>query len=393
MKRTLPYVFAALFLVQANGFAQDEEGIRVFGYYQSQFEHSIVAGKGMARAWNTFGLQQMNLMLGKDLSPSFSSFISLQFVSNFNSSKFWGSFNVEEAWVKYRAAEYLNVKAGLLVPTFNNFNEIKTKTPLLPYIMRPLIYESPMADLVTATNFIPENAFFQIYGVIPIASLKIDYAAYAGNNQPDFVSTVTKSASITGQDTSKFKLFGGRIGVRTGSLKVGMSGTHDRTNPGSPWALPAFFKGTPIFGAAAMLGPVVRTRVGFDVSYQAAGFSVEGEYIAVNHALTEQQESILKILPVITAGNLYDDMSKVTYFASLGYDFNEQWFAYVTYAKLQDKFNLVFHSGMNNYGFGGGYRPTNSVVVKAQYGKYEMVDRVVADFAMDRYSVAISVYF
>lgn len=392
MKRKLLLLIASFLVVQSSVLAQQEGGINIFGYYQGEFEQSIVAGS-LAKSWNSLSLQQMNLMLGKELSPNFSSFVSLQFTSNFNSTKIWGSFNVEEAWMKYRGSESFNIKAGLLVPTFNNFNEIKTKTPLLPYIMRPLVYESPMADLVTATNFVPENAFLQIYGVVPLGSTKFDYAAYVGNSQPDFISTVTQAAALSGQDSSKFKLFGGRIGMRSGGLKIGISGTYDHTNPGNPYALPTYFKGTPMYAVASMLGPVVRTRFGFDASYQVAGFTFEGEYIGVIHSLTDKQQATLNIIPTMTHGYLYNDLDKLTYYATLGYDFNEQWYGYATYAKLQDKFNLVFHSGMNNYGFGGGYRPTNSVVVKAQYGKYEMVDRVVADFAMDRYSVAVSVYF
>jgi hypothetical protein len=392
MKRTLLLLVISLFIVQAVAFAQSEGAINIFGYYQGQFEQSKTVGTG-AKTYNTFGLQQMNLLLAKDLSQSFSSFVSLQFTTNFASNRNWGTFGVEEAWVKYHGSEYFNVKAGLLVPTFNNFNEIKTKTPLLPYIMRPLVYESPLADLVTATNFIPERAFLQMYGAVPVGSSKIDYAFYTGNDQPDFVSTVPKFAYLSGQDTSLFKLFGGRIGLRTASFKVGFSGTYDRTNPGSPSSLPMYFQGTPIYAAASMVGPVVRMRYGADVSCQVAGFTVEGEYIAVKHAPTDAQNAILKMLPLLTGGALYDDLDKQFYYGTIAYDFNEQWYAFASYSRLKDDFNMVFHSGMNNYGFGGGYRPLSSVVIKAQYGKYEMLDRAVADFAMDRYSIAVSVYF
>jgi hypothetical protein len=393
MKRTLLFSIVSLLIVQAAAFAQSDGGVNVFGYYQGQFENSIGSGSGVAKVWNSFSLQQMNVMFSKNLTSTFSSFISLQFTSNFNSAKAWGSFNVEEAWVKYRGSELFSVKAGLLVPTFNNFNEIKTKTPLLPYIMRPLVYESPMAELVTAPNFIPENAFLQIYGAVSAGSAKFDYAVYAGNSQPDYISDISKNAYLSGQDTSTFKLFGGRIGIRTGGLKVGVSGTYDHTNPGAPASLPAYFKGTPLFAVAGMLGPVVRTRLGVDASLQIAGFTVEGEYIAVTHSLTDKQKQTIAMFPLLTGGALYDELDKMTYYATLMYDFSEEWYAYASYGKLQDKFNLVFHSGMNNYGVGGGYRPSTAVVIKAQYGKYEMIDRQVADFAMDRYSIAVSVFF
>jgi len=392
MKRTILCSIVGLLMMQTIASAQSEEGINIFGYAQGQFEQSKVYGIA-ANSYNTFGLQQMNMLFEKDLSQSFSSFVNLQFTGNFASNKSWGTFDVEEAWVKYHGSEYLNIKGGLLVPTFNNFNEIKTKTPLLPYIMRPLVYESPLADLISATNFIPERAFLQVYGAVPFGSLKCDYAVYVGNDDPDFISGVSRVTSLSGQDTSSFKMIGGRVGIRAGNLKLGVSGTHDRTNPGSPFALPLFFQGTPVSAVASMLGPVVRTRVGVDASYQVAGFSLEAEYIGVMHSPTDHQKAILSALPRMTGGALYDNLDKEFYYGTIVYDFNEQYYAYVSYSRIQDNFNVVFHSGMNNYTFGGGFRPLNSVVVKAQYGRYDMVDRALFDFAMDRLSVAVSVFF
>ena len=394
MKRFALFTIVAILLVQVTAQGQSIGGINIFGYYQGQFEQSNVQGD-FARQWNTFGLQQMNLLLEKDLGSSLSGFVGLQFSGNYASDKSWGSFNVEEAWMKYSPVEYFNVKAGLLVPTFNNLNEIKTKTPLLPYVIRPLVYESPMAALLAPSSFVPEKAFFQIYGAFPVGSAKIDYSLFTGNNGPDFVSsTLGIAGSLSGQDTSKFKLFGGRVGIRTGSLKVGVSGTYDRNNPGNPVNLPSFFYGaTPIYDAASMLGSVVRVRVGADVSFQIAGVSFEGEVISVNHSPTEAQQAILDVLPLYTRNNLYSDLNKLFYYAAVSYDFNDQWYGFATYSKYQDKFNMVFHAGMDCYGFGGGFRPTGSVVVKAQYARFAMLDLKVANYSMDRYTAAVSIYF
>ncbi|HTY37793.1 MAG TPA: hypothetical protein VMH23_11820 [Bacteroidota bacterium] len=391
MKHNLLVCLMCLLLVPAFALAQSEGGLQIFGYYQGQFDQSKVTGDPSA-SYNTFSLQQMNLLMAKDLTPVFNSFINLQFTSNFNSAMGWGTFNVEEAWVRYRSSDAFNIKAGLLVPTFNNLNDIKTKTPLLPYIMRPLVYESPIASLVTASNFIPERSFVQIYGAVPAGSVKLDYALSLGNS--DFITTLGKNGTVSGDDSSTFKSIGGRIGIRTGELKLGVSGTYDRTNPGAPTSLPAFFQGaTPIYAAASLLGSVVRIRFGADASYQVAGFSFEGEVISVSHVLTDGQKAILQVLPLWTGGRLYDDLSKLFYYGAVSYDFSEQWYAFTTYGKIQDKFNMVFHSGMNNYGIGGGYRASNSVIIKAQYGRYKMVDLNVANFILDRYSAAVSVFF
>jgi len=107
-----------------------------------------------------------------------------------------------------------------------------------------------------------------------------------------------------------------------------------------------------------MLGSVVRVRVGADVSFQIAGVSFEGEVISVNHSPTEAQQAILDVLPLYTGNNLYSDLNKLFYYAAVSYDFNDQWYGFATYSKYQDKFNMVFHAGMDCYGFGGGFRPT-----------------------------------
>ncbi len=68
-----------------------------------------------------------------------------------------------------------------MVPTFNNLNEIKNRTPLLPYIFRPFVYEASVFDLFPVNELVPEQAFLQVYGFIPAGEVKFDYAVYVGN--------------------------------------------------------------------------------------------------------------------------------------------------------------------------------------------------------------------
>ena len=42
-----------------------------------------------------------------------------------------GSTKLEEVWVKYRADRRFNLKMGMLIPIFNNLNEINNRTALL----------------------------------------------------------------------------------------------------------------------------------------------------------------------------------------------------------------------------------------------------------------------
>lgn len=93
MKRFALFTIVAILLVQVTAQGQSIGGINIFGYYQGQFEQSNVQGD-FARQWNTFGLQQMNLLLEKDLGSSLSGFVGLQFSGNYASDKSWGSFNV-----------------------------------------------------------------------------------------------------------------------------------------------------------------------------------------------------------------------------------------------------------------------------------------------------------
>jgi hypothetical protein len=391
MKRIIFFAVTSAMILWTSAFAQSDDGINIFGYFQGQFLYSEATGSAV-KTLDNFGLQQMNMLFQKNLGPSFSAFINLQFEGNFSSDKNWGSLNVEEAWAKYQASEAFNVKAGLLVPTFNNFNEIKTKTPLLPYIMRPLVYESPLAVSIAASNFVPERAFVQVYGALPVGSLKFDYAAYIGNNHPDFVTNVVKGSYLTGQDTSMFKMVGGRIGIRSSDLKIGLSGTWDRTNPGSASALPYFFQGTGLNNVAAMLGPVVRMRYGVDLSVHFSGVTLEGEYIDVVHSLTDKQSATLALIPTITRGMLRGDLDKSFYYGTVQYDVNEQWYTYAAYSKLQDKFNMIYESGMASYNLGLGFRPLSSMVLKAQYAKYEIKGDLIQS-TTDTFAAAISVYF
>src|SRR5690606_13765889 len=127
-------------------------------------------------------MQQLNIFLNKNLSNDFSAFVNLEFTNTFSSERNWGGLNLEEAWMKYSHSDAFNIKAGLLIPKFNYLNEIKNKTPLLPYVGRPTAYEATLAAALNLEAYIPARAFLQVNGLVPVGDGKFDYAVYAGNS-------------------------------------------------------------------------------------------------------------------------------------------------------------------------------------------------------------------
>jgi len=135
------------FMVVPNTFAQVKETpIKIFGYFQNSFQQWTAFE--FRPKQNSFSLQQLNLFFQKDLGTNWTTFVNFEFLNNFSSGRQWGSANLEEAWVKYRADMRFNLKLGLLVPIFNNLHEIKNRTPLLPYIIRPLAYETSFSEFI-----------------------------------------------------------------------------------------------------------------------------------------------------------------------------------------------------------------------------------------------------
>ena len=144
-KRTLILCF--LLLATASAGAQSQEKpLRIFGYFQNSFQQWTAFE--FRPKQNSFSLQQLNLFFQKDLGTNWTAFVNFEFLNNFSSSRQWGSANLEETWVKYRASMRFNLKLGLLVPIFNNLHEIKNRTPLLPYIIRPLAYETSFSEFI-----------------------------------------------------------------------------------------------------------------------------------------------------------------------------------------------------------------------------------------------------
>lgn len=331
--RTVRYAAAwAVGLVLLGGIgearAQDESPLRIFGFFQNSYLHEqgndeeVVNGRQVLDqdfTYNSFLAQQLNLFLQKDFRQHWTAFINLEFVNTFSSDRRWGSFSLEEAWVGYRPRVQFNLKLGLQVPPFNYLNEIKNRTPLLPYIFRPIVYEATYAAVIADEDYLPRQAFGQVYGAIPVRQLKVDYALYVGNS-PNINDD--DQFGPTGLDTSATLLWGGRVGLRLNDLagiwgselRAGFSATRDQTNQ--------FKAASELIGLAASndLKEVPRTRLGVDARVQVGPVSIEGEYLGVDF---DEERARFRL-------------NRDFYYLTLGVQATERLFAYVSYWDLDE---------------------------------------------------------
>ncbi|HOM65424.1 MAG TPA: hypothetical protein PK591_06360 [Ignavibacteriales bacterium] len=474
---------ALLLMLLLNIYAQND--LNIFGYYQTFFQYNdgydIVLNNTVYKAFdvnnptelalrnllppqlqgdnvrfrntskNTFNMQQLNLFFSKEFEGkwgNFNSFVNLELNNNFNLEKNYGNIKLEEAWVRYSYNDYFTVKIGLFIPAFNNFNEIKNRMPIIPYLFRPLVYEASINEIIAIQNFVPTNANVQIQGNVDVTEdITANYAIFAGNSEEKYIATNPSGVIYRGQDTTKFKMVGGRIGLKYRTLKFGISGTYDRNN------LADLFEGS-------NLNPnIVRYRFGTDLSFsfndilfEAELISVKGElkaahkdfiknysknvivkkysdlynlsneldnlndmynninlpspsdpnYINLKNQrmllLSQIQQKQLQLqqmftqLQKVSENRLYlgDTYDKLFYYLSLGYNITDEFMPYVSYSYYEDGLDARFKDGMQQYSFGIVYRPITEVVLKAQWTQ-QNIDKI--NYKSNFYHAGISVMF
>jgi hypothetical protein len=310
------------------------EGLDIYGYGQVIGQNTKMYSSGGSSAGplssdhstTTFSLQEMDLFLHKNFSPTVSCLVDLQFLNTFSTEKGWGDLNLDEAWVKFSPSRLFELRVGYIVPTFNNFNEIKTKFPLFPYIQRPIVYESSMGSIMGGA-FLPLHAAAQIDGTAPVGSIKLDYALYGGNSE---FMQVNDMGSIS--DSSNYKAGGMRVGMRGFDLKFGVSATYDYCRNDQINSSITTANSMP--GSTTQyssLGSTPRYRIGLDLSYSKFGFTVESEYIYVKESFTGDQKAIINDLVL---GNVLPSTDQNMYvaFGSIMYDFLDRYFVFAGYS-------------------------------------------------------------
>ncbi len=379
MVRFLYLLLTSFFLLKAS-LALCQEKLDIFGYFQVNFsqlkERQILENQTInflldqKKNRNSFIMQQMNVFFRKEINEDLTAWVNFELTNSFSTEREWGNFNLEEAWVKYRYNNLLNLKAGLLIPVFNNLNEVKNRTPYLPYIFRPLVYETSISELLSLGDFLPERAYLQAYGSIPASKINLDYAAYLGNSETEFISGESTGTVRAGEDTTTFVSVGGRVGLRSENIKLGFSLTADKDNQNE-----------------VGLGNVARHLIGADLSFSLAGFWFEGELILAKHDLD---------IPNVS-------LDKKFYYGTLGYDLTEQLFGYLSYNYIEDDLGMA-KDGLDAYFVGGGFRPNDAIIIKVQYTKIKLNDGTVPpsqtipvplnfNLEVNAFSVALSVLF
>ena len=346
MTRNQVTILAAWLILPTAGSAQASD-LRIFGYSQNAFEHIDYDTEDEQ---NSFLLQQLNVFVQKPLAPRWTSFVNFEMVNSYSSFRRWGAFNLEEAWLKYRHGKELNLKFGLQIPIFNNLNEIKNRTPLLPYIIRPLVYESSFNETISLDEFVPSRAFVQGYGFIPRGAAKLDYAIYLGNS-PN-INDVPHEQQ-TGVDTTGTVLIGGRLGVRhqarRGDIKLGVSLTHDHINGLQDEA-------SRIGYSPADLEEVRRIRLGLDFSAHFDDFSLESETIRVKYD---------DDIPEFHASLRF-------HYVTLGYQPTEDLTTYVSYWYEKERLSTRGRGRLKVPNIGAAYNLNDRVTVKVQFAPVDI---------------------
>jgi hypothetical protein len=332
-----------------------ESDLRLYGYLQASFYQENHT-KGNETNSNTFTVQQLDILLHKDLNKNWSAFVDLLFTNNYSTFRNAGNLNLEQAWVRYRRNHYLNVKAGLLIPRFNYLNEIKNKMPVLPYIIRPLAYETSFQEDIPIEEFVPQRAYLQVYGFAPGGEYKVEYAGYIGNSP-----NVNRDRAFgqTGLDTTSTFLVGGRIGIRHANFQTGVSMTHDQVD-----YLDGVLPDT--LSPPLTFSEVSRVRFGADALAEYANFRVTGEYISVRYDEDNP--------------NIKND--KEFFYGTLGYRFAEKLFIFGSYWDFKQYFTLRDTSGF--------HFAVAKIRVPNAGVSYQMSDRIVFKGATARVNQKIN---
>jgi len=403
-------LYLMLFDVSNRAWAQsDDSDLYIFGFSQvllnsKSIEFEIFPGNGipsplkMNSKANSFALHQVNLFFQKAINDQTTFFLNIEASGSYSSKTPSGNLEIPEGWISFKLNDHLELKTGLLLPRFNNLTEINNRLPLLPYLIRPLMYESLLSNLVSSEDYRPKNAYIQLTGIRDITTnYSFDYAFYIGNAEDSFLSSVqagdvedTEEAATLylGENLNTALLYGSRFGIENTyqTFKVGISLTYDEENRKKPinsfFRLPALT--TPI------MGEIPRYRVGLDFSFSIRNFSFESEYMGVFHDHRKVRE-----IPAFRNANL----NKKFYYTNLTYTFENDLYVFGFFSRNRDQtYEFVAPGSPSNAGLsalsgGGGWRINDVTVLKIQYLTSLARQNNYLDYSIRFLTIGISTIF
>jgi hypothetical protein len=348
-----------------------QSSIDIYGYVQSSYlffhnKFDPYPPEGEQNyTYHNMGLNQLNLFFVNDLGENFSGFINFEFINNYSSDKGFGSLNLQEVYLKWDYHDYLKVKFGVVIPQFNAMFEIYNRTPLLPYLIRPKLYDATSGNLVDIFDILPQKALVQIYGSVPIDNSHLEYALFAGNPPNKFISSpqndLLPGYVAYGESAVKYFSLGGRIGLKTNAFRIGISGSIDKDNREN------FVKNED--GDISNLGDLPRYRIGSDFDFKFSNFELSAEYLIVKSKVTPAIQDSLNEWSSLYPYFIGNSFDKTFYYATLLYNFSDRLFTYVMYDYLNDSVDPYYFGLDGYYGYhvGGGYYLNDNIILKAQF--------------------------
>lgn len=392
--------------------AQNSDELHIYGYTQVIFlshytDYSIFEPEQSLENLsytfhsNTFSLHQLNLFFQKPISERTTFFLNIEASGSYSSRLPSGYLEIPEGWISYNFSDYLDLKIGLLLPKFNNLTEIQNRLPLFPYLIRPIVYESLIGNILRVEDLRPEKAYLQLTYNYPISDkLNVESALYVGNAESSFLKTPPESSPeeqhhiehsriYKGENLNTSLLLGGRIGLENllKSFKFGISATIDEDNKTTEEAS--------IYGLSSLtippLGEITRYRFGMDLGFEFWNkFSMESELMSVFHDHTAIRKN-----PDFRSVNL----NKYFIYSIIKYDINDLTYLYGGYSFTRD-FSHDFirpHSpeatGFNMLTFGAGWTPISNTVVKIQVLTGHLGDTPVMEYTTNFFTVGVSTIF
>lgn len=398
--RRIILIFLLFFVIKK---ARSQEDLLVYGYLQPHFTYfNSQYHTFQPISYNFGGLGQMNLFFQRYfMDGKMSAFVNFEITNNFNTVENWGSFKLQEAFLRYAPNDYVNFKFGYFLPKFNNLMEIFNRTPLLPYLHRPRLFETNNGSLINTFNILPQLGLVQADANIPVGNAYIDVAAYINHPTNSLISregdNIVPGYTASGQSGTSNLGFGGRIGLRYDNLKIGFSATTDvvdLSNFTESFAnryREIFEEETEEFYGAdpddvynryvnleTPLGETNRLRLGADFSFSKYGFTLMGEYLMVQYDFTEEEERVFDDSDDAPEVSWFDEdydfaylptgFFKSFYYVNLQYDFMD-YYVFGQVANTQDDSDPWFMGldGLLDYSMGAGWYVNDFTVLKLQY--------------------------
>lgn len=346
----------------------------------------------------SFALHQVNLFFQKSINEKTTFFLNFEASGSYSSRIPSGEFEVPEGWISFQLNDNIELKTGLLLPKFNNLNEIKNRIPLFPYIIRPVVYETLFDNIFKPEDYKPQSAYVQIIGYKNISDkLIFDYSFYIGNSEDSFLSSVRGSEHVAQEDNATLYrgenlnselLFGGRFGLENylNTAKFGISYTIDEDNRTEPvksvFRLPELT--TPI------LGEIPRYRLGVDLSFTYKKIAFESEYMGVFHDHSEIRKK-----EAFRNANL----NKYFLYSNITYNYNDKIYLFGTASFNSDNtFEFVAPNSPSKAGIqiisgGGGWRINDVTVFKIQFLYSYLPDNDYLDYTFKMLTLGISTIF